>query len=119
MNIIRFLHVCFIIFFVTTPFVTNVPAHLFIHITCGFGILAHWLLSSDVCVLTIIEHKLFGTPMTDTFTNRLIGSVYRITNKDIKLVTVFLTIFSICKAIYLWKQSNLPLEKWMFPVRAG
>lgn len=114
MNVVRFIHILFVLYFVILPFVTNKPTSLLMHLIFGFGIIVHWALNSDVCALTILENKLFGTPISDTFTNRLIGSVYRITNTQIKLITYILCLVSATKLFYSWSQSDEKFFTWLY-----
>lgn len=113
MNIIAILHFIYIVLYVTVPFLTKNPLYLAMHVVFGIGMIFHWMMSSDVCFLTWLEHKLFDTPIENTFTDRLIGSVYRVSNTNVKLIAYALFAFSIIKIVYLWRQTNEPFNKWI------
>lgn len=113
MNIIAVIHFIFIVLYVTVPFLTNNPLYLAMHMVFGIGMIFHWMMNSDVCFLTWLEHKLFAVPIEKTFTDRVIGSVYRVSDINIKIIAYALFVFSILKIIYLWSKTNEPFHKWI------
>mgnify|MGYP001192822996 CR=1 FL=1 len=113
MNIIAIIHFIYIVLFVVVPFITNNPLYLAMHIVFGIGMVFHWIMNSDICFLTWLEHKLFNVPINKTFMDRLVGAVYRISDKQVQYATYFLFIFSICKLIYLWTQTKLSFLDWI------
>ena len=106
MNWVFIIHALFIVGFIITPFLTNDPMMLLLHIIIGFGIIVHWLLNSNMCVVTLLEHKLFNTPIDQTFTNRLIGKFFDIKDFHIQFVTYFCLTFSIIKLYVLYKNNQ-------------
>lgn len=42
------------------------------------GIMFHWYMNNDMCALTLVESKLRGLPMTETFFGRIFGPVYSV-----------------------------------------
>ena len=113
MNIIALLHIIFIVWFVFVPFLTNHPLYLSMHIVFGIGMVFHWWMGSDICFLTWLEHKLFQTPINQTFMDRLVGSVYRISDSQVRYLAYFLFSLSILKLFILWFQTDLTFVEWI------
>lgn len=104
-NIIALLHLLFIIFVVTTPFVTDNPFFLLYYCLILFFVMIHWYLNNDTCVLTIIESKLRGKKDTETFMGRLIKPIYNISSKEIQYFSVALLLFAFLK-IRFWEKER-------------
>ena len=104
-NIIALLHLLFIIFVVTTPFVTDNPFILLYYCLILVFVMIHWYLNNDTCVLTIIEAKLRGKKDTETFMGRLIKPIYNISSKEIQYFAIALLIFAFLK-IRLWEKER-------------
>ena len=107
MNIIAIIHFIYIVLFVIVPFITNKPLYLAMHIVFGIGMVFHWIMNSDICFLTWLEHKLFNVPINKTFMDRLVGAVYRISDKQVQYATYFLFIFFFFFFIFLFSQTKL------------
>jgi hypothetical protein len=104
-NIIAFLHLIFIIFIVTTPFVTDDPFILSYYCFILFFVMVHWYLNNDTCVLTLIESRLRGKKDTDTFMGRLVKPIYNISSNEIKYLSVGLLLFAFLK-IRFWEKER-------------
>jgi hypothetical protein len=128
-NIISILHLLFVIFVVSTPFITDNAFLLLYYCFIISCVIAHWKLNNDTCVLTLIESKLRGKKDKYTFMGRLIKPIYNVTSREVQLTTLALFLYAffkirvwdenrrnyICNIIYLKYRvlSNLffPLEK--------
>jgi len=103
-NIISFLHFILIIFITVTPFIADHPLILIYYsITLAF-IMIHWY-TNDICVLTIIESKLRGKKIRETFMGRLIRPVYNITSKEVHMLAFGLLFFALLKT-RLWEKER-------------
>ena len=91
-NIIAFIHLLFIIFIVTTPFVTDNPFILLYYCFILFFVMFHWYVNDDTCVLTIIEAKLRGKKDNETFMGKLIKPIYNISSNEIHYFALFLLV---------------------------
>lgn len=106
MNIIAWIHLFFVIYVVSVPFVAKMPELLMLHATLLVCLLVHWHLNNDICALTLLEHVMFPeTKKNDLFVQRLVGPVYQIQNHEIKTVTYILLI------VTLFRFSTLPSKK--------
>jgi len=107
-NIIAFIHLLFIIFIVTTPFVTDNPLILLYYCFILFFVMFHWYLNDDTCVLTIIESKLRGKKDTETFMGKLIKPIYNITSNEIHYFALFLLVYTFIKT-RIWEKEKYEL----------
>lgn len=100
-NLIYILHVLIFIFVVTTPFFGS-DILVLMNLVFMIGILVHWICNNNICVLTVVEKFLRGTPDdTQTFFGKLFGGVYTF-GKDSKIswwILSFLIILSLYKVI--------------------
>lgn len=104
-NIIAFLHLLFIIFITTTPFVTDNPFMLLYYCFILFFVMVHWYLNNDTCVLTLLEAKLRGKKDNDTFMGRLIKPIYNISSKEIHYLGIILFLYAFLK-IRIWEKER-------------
>jgi len=105
-NFIALLHLLFIIFVVTTPFVTDNPFILLYYCFILFFVMIHWYLNNDTCVLTLIESKLRGKKDSETFMGRLLKPIYNVSSNEIKYFSLFLFIFAFLK-IRIWEKERI------------
>lgn len=88
MNIIALIHILFVLYVVTVPFVTQRVELLWLHATLLVCLLVHWHFNNDICALTLLEHFLFPeTKKNDLFIQRIVGPVYNVQNRDITMAT--------------------------------
>jgi len=104
-NFIAILHLLFIVFVTTTPFVTENTFILLYYCFILFFVMVHWYLNNDTCVLTIIESKLRGKRDTETFMGKLIKPIYNISSKEIHYIAILLFIFALAKS-QIWKKET-------------
>jgi len=55
-----------------------------LYVVSGIGLMLHWAMNSDVCVLTQLEGLVRGAQSTDSFLKRLIRPIYIITDRNLK-----------------------------------
>jgi hypothetical protein len=80
-NVIWTFHVLVILIVLILPF-TNIPALLLLHSVFSASLLTHWYHNSDLCSLTLMESKLRGIPVTDSFSHQFISPLYNISQKS-------------------------------------
>jgi hypothetical protein len=103
-NLIAFLHFLLIVFITVTPFVADNPLILLYYSFTLVFIMIHWY-TNDICVLTIIESKLRGKKIRETFMGRLIRPVYNITSKEVHMLAFGLLFFALLKT-RLWEKER-------------
>lgn len=101
-NFIVLLHTFFMLYVIAVPFFSVSVDTLYLHVWLLLLMLLHWITNNDVCVLTELEQYLYPTKeRRELFTNRLIGSVYRIDNQQLRELTLLLWLFTIYKYVHL------------------
>ena len=103
-NLIALLHFLLIVFITVTPFVADNPLVLLYYSFTLVFIMIHWY-TNDICVLTIIESKLRGKKIRETFMGRLIRPVYNITSKEVHMLAFGLLFFALLKT-RLWEKER-------------
>jgi len=99
-NVIFMLHLLIILFILFTPF-TNILPILICHVCFCFLIIFHWLLNNNVCALSLLECKLRGIPMDNTFVSRIVTPFYSPNNENvIVLVSEYILILLIVTSLY-------------------
>lgn len=100
-DIIFILHILIFLFVLFVPFIGS-DYLVLLNLVFMIGILIHWICNNNICVLTVIEKSIRGTPHdTQTFFGKLFGGVYTI-GKDSKIswwVLSFLILLSLYKVI--------------------
>lgn len=104
-NFIACLHLVFIIFITTTPFITDNPFILLYYCFISFFVMVHWYLNNDTCVLTLLEAKLRGKKDNETFMGRLIKPIYNISSKEVQYLGLALFLFAFLK-VRLWDKER-------------
>ena len=99
-NMVFLFHIFVILFIVFTPFLNVPPVIQILHITSCICLFVHWMSSSDVCSLTIIEGQLRGIDRTNTFTHQFIGPVYNITSTEWSNIIWLITFIVMSISIY-------------------
>lgn len=96
MNIFFILHVILFIFAIIVPFIGNSKQLEFYSLLVPF-LMFHWLMNDDTCFLTTIEKHLTNKPYEQTFSGRLIGPIYNLSDdesgKFIKMILFLLWMF--------------------------
>jgi len=113
-NIIAFLHLLFIIFVTTTPFMTDNPFILLYYCFILFFVMVHWYLNNDTCVLTLLESRLRGKKDDDTFMGKLIKPIYNISDKEIHYLSLGLFLFAFLKIRFWEKERYNIIYKTLF-----
>jgi len=95
-NLIWILHICFVLFFVVTPFldIEEYPELHILHLMCGPLLFIHWIAGSDECALTRMEMFFRGTEEKQTsFFYNLVQPIYQPT--DDRLIRQWIWVVSI------------------------
>jgi len=98
-NLIFIFHILVVLFVIIVPF-TDSPAFLILHVVFCFCLLVHWFTNSDNCSLTLLESKLRGKEVCETFTYQFIAPIYNISQKEFNEVVKIVTIILMCISIY-------------------
>ena len=118
LNLIIILHLIFVVFVVTAPFIGN-NYFLILHIIVVPFMMAHWYLNDNNCALTLMEKKirenLYGTEPdpNDCFTYNLIAPIYDFKkhNSDftttIYIITIGLWGYSCARLYKNWSDGKL------------
>lgn len=94
---IQFIHLLLCIFILLGPFLIKEKELLILYILIVSFVIFHWILSSDVCALTLLEQWVTGKTSDETFVGRLVKPIYNITNRHIMIITVALLLISIIR----------------------
>ena len=79
------------------PFIINDKCLLIVYSICVSFIIFHWILSSDVCALTLLEQWVTGKNSDSTFIGRIVKPIYNVTNKHITCITISLLLIAIIR----------------------
>lgn len=100
-DFIFLLHVLTFIFVVSVPFIGS-DTLVLLNLVFMFGILVHWICNNNICILTVVEKAIRGTPDdAQTFFGKLFGGVYTF-GKDSRIswwILGFLILLSLYKVI--------------------
>lgn len=102
-NWVSVLHLLFVVVFVAVPFFVNNPFILCVHVLVGLGMIMHWIIRNDLCCLTLLEHKMFGTPIDQTYLQRLLGPVFSVDKKAVQWAAVFLILVSFGRMVFQFR----------------
>ena len=91
MNIFFIFHLYLFVLAIIIPFIGNQKYLEFYSLLIPF-LMFHWIMNNDTCVLTIIE-RWFIPSEQQTFSERLIGPIYNLSNEAIKVILFTLWIF--------------------------
>jgi hypothetical protein len=84
-NVIKVLHIIFIIWVVVTPFTNNEPM-LVLHLFVVPFMQIHWATNQDTCALTLMERHLRGVSSDESFFHNLVSPVYKIQDQQLRPV---------------------------------
>ena len=104
-DVIYTFHIFIILFVLMAPF-SNIPALLILHIVFGIGVITHWLVNSNACILTILESQLRGVSQDNTFSHRFISPIYDISETEWATVCYLLTTILIIVSVYKLQNSQ-------------
>lgn len=82
-NVIRVLHILFIIWVVVVPFTNNEPM-LVLHLFVVVFIWLHWAVNQDTCALTLMERHLRGVSSDESFFHNLVSPIYILPDAAVK-----------------------------------
>lgn len=82
--LVRALHLCFVAFVAVTPF-TDHRGLLVLHALVVPFLWLHWVLNDDTCALSVLENRLRGVSVDQTFVHALVSPVYKIRGSTTRL----------------------------------
>lgn len=85
---IQLVHLLLCLFVIFGPFIIKDRQILTIYVLIVSFIIFHWIVSSDVCALTLLEQWCTGKKSEHTFIGRIVKPVYNVTNRTIVNITV-------------------------------
>lgn len=74
--LIRAVHLVFVLAITATPFVTKRIELLLLHFVFVVGMMLHWYLNENTCVLTLLEAAVRGVPSDKTFVFSIVAPIY-------------------------------------------
>ena len=88
--IIKMVHVLVLLFIVLTPFTNNeiLISYNFIFI---LGMWMHWMMNSNVCVLSEIEYRLTGIKYNEGFINNVLTPIFELPKNSNVYITYGIT----------------------------
>lgn len=95
--IVKTVHLALVLFMVIVPF-TNSEFFLTIHAIGLPGLLIHWITNNNVCSLTLLEAKLTGSALNQTFIGKIVHPFFEINNYTIYTIVFglwFLTLYKL------------------------
>lgn len=101
-KLIQLVHLLLILFILLGPFLIKEKEILLFYIVMVSFIIFHWILSSDVCALTLLEQWVTGNASEFTFVGRLVKPVYNITNRHIMVLTVILLLIAFTRVVKMY-----------------
>ena len=90
-DIIKVIHVLFIIFILVTPFTDNNKL-LEYHYTVIPFLLVRWIFNYDKCNITEIEKKLRGLKEDEGFIHKLLKPIYNLPEKSLTIIIYIVTL---------------------------
>ena len=100
LKFVNLIHLLLCLFIILGPFLIKSNIFLLFYVFFVSGIILHWMVSSDVCVLTLVEQFLSGKQSHETFIGRIVGPVYNVTNKTIVRGTYLLVLIAVLRIYY-------------------
>jgi len=98
-NMINLFHIIVILFVLFIPF-SNIPMLLLLHIVFSMSLLVHWYNNNNQCSLTLLESKLRGLDVTESFTYKFIAPLYDVSKTDWSKICYSFTIVLMIVSIY-------------------
>jgi hypothetical protein len=84
-NVVRLLHVMFVVWVLWVPFSNNEPMLVLYMFVIPF-LWMHWLLNQDTCALTLLERYLRGVDSSESFMHNVVSPVYVIRDDQLRAV---------------------------------
>lgn len=98
-DIIWWFHLAVILFVLLAP-LSDTPYILLLHFVFGISLIVHWTANNNSCSLTLLESKLRGVPVTQSFSHQFISPVYDISKTSWSNFVYFVTILTMCVSFY-------------------
>lgn len=103
-DVIKLLHFFLVVFVIIVPFTPKLKWHVYvIHFATIATLLIHWYFYSDSCFLTLVESKLRGIPVQESFIHNIVSPIYKIQDSDLSniiyLVTPILGVVSFIRIV--------------------
>jgi len=102
-KLIQLVHLLLCLFIVLGPFFIKDKEILIVYVLMVSFIIFHWVISSDVCALTLLEQWVTGKPSEFTFVGRLVNPVYNVKNRHIMVFTVILLLIAFTRLVHSYK----------------
>ena len=95
MNIIFWIHFCFLLWILVTPFLNDRRQLEFYGMIIPF-IFYHWSVNDDTCAMTQLEMMLTNQEKEKTFMHRVVSPIYVMEENDVNKITktVFFTLLA-------------------------
>jgi len=95
MNIIFWIHFCFLLWILVTPFLNDRRQLEFYGMIIPF-IFYHWSVNDDTCAMTQLEMMLTNQEKEKTFMHRVVSPIYVMEENDVNKITktVFFTLWA-------------------------
>lgn len=100
---IQLIHILLCLFVILGPFFIKDKELLIFYVMIVSFIIFHWIVSSDVCALTLFEQWVTGKPSDYTFIGRLVKPVYNITNRCVTSITIGLLLIAVIRLMKIYK----------------
>lgn len=121
-DIVRFLHICLILFIIVVPFWKGSSwALLCLHAMACMTLIAHWIMNEDTCFLTLVECFFRGVQPDKSFMHSLVSPVYKIEDEELKRwvmrITPLLAITSLSRIYWNWDdvRRDIQLVRYSIP----
>lgn len=96
--LVKLIHFSMVLFVLAAPFSTT-PGILVLNTTLSLSLMAHWISSSDVCCLSLLESYISGEPYKNTFIHSLVSPVYNLPESFLTKITWIITAVSFIVSI--------------------
>ncbi len=112
-SLIRVIHVVVVLFIGLTPFHYNAAwPTLLMHVTSSLSLLVHWYFNDDSCFLTLLETKMRGVDVTESFIHQLVSPFYKVHDKVVRTFVFKATLLlAAISSIRLVKQTTIQTIK--------
>lgn len=113
-HVVKFLHVLIVLFMVVAPF-SGKCDYILLHSVMVPFLFLHWATNNDTCALTEIEKFIAGKSDNEaTFVGSVVSPVFKIESNEIKIITLFLWVFSLTFAL---RCNSAAKRKFFYPLR--
>lgn len=104
-DVIWWFHLAVISFVLLAP-LSNTPYILLLHFVFSISLIVHWTANSNSCSLTLLESKLRGVPVNQSFSYQFISPVYDISKTSWSNFVYFVTILTMSISFYKLAKSQ-------------